>query len=869
MARPGFAQSPYDGTLVSFERGLDAWTPAEAPLPPPYRRRGKAFTVIVNVFAVTPADFTCYHYDVKIGPSDEKRPARLNRQVWRHLVATTNPFRGVAVAYDGKAMAYSPARLPGDQGTWEINLPEADGTTSKRGNRFSVTITFARPIQLGALRAFIGGSRNVPDAAIMSAVQALNIAIQHGPMMVNPARGASFFLREGSDQPQLSMGLEMWRGFYSSLRPGIGKAFVNVDITSQVMYRPGTLSSLLVEIGRSKQPNFSDRDLAVATMHPRAGIEMNRLVKGLRISLMVADQHGVHPKRKIRELTRTSAATSTFQVEDGTTTNVAEWFRAHYNVTIRHPEWPCVRVSKVALYPVELCNVDMGQKYTRKLDPVQTSELLRYTTVKPQQRLAMLRRGIDAIRPRNDQAFGQWKLEISTAPMEGTARLLPAPTITYQRPLQPRDGTWDLRGQKFVKSSRIDRWMVLVFDREQYFPRSQVQQSITGLVQGLTSLGVAVPKAPPTITYVPQPMAPQNIDAFIRQTVGKQGGPPPQLLVCYLPRKPSPEYGAIKRFGDVATGAATQCLNIPKAKKGNPQYYANIALKINVKLGGQNSHATLGDTASPTIIFGADVSHPAPGSINPSIAAVVASMNKEITDYGSTIRVQASRQEVIEELDEMVFEMLGLFKTKVKVKPERLIFFRDGVSEGQFPQVLAHEVTAIRKACRKISADFQPAITFIVCGKRHHISIFPKNVNDGDRTGNVKAGTIIDTSIANPFTFDWYCQSHASLLGTSRSAHYTVLTDDSHFSADVLQQLVYNLTYTYARCSRSVSYATPAYYADRLCTRAALLLNAEADDSASSVSGAEADRQAGQLLADYRNRLQGIHPTQAQRLFFL
>ena len=117
--------------------------------------------------------------------------------------------------------------------------------------------------------------------------------------------------------------------------------------------------------------------------------------------------------------------------------------------------------------------------------------------------------------------------------------------------------------------------------------------------------------------------------------------------------------------------------------------------------------------------------------------------------------------------------------------------------------------------------------------------------------------TTVDTDITSAFQFDWYTQSHvslrqvapddraadfsflarqASLLGTSRSAHYTVLRDDCGLSADALQQLVYNLCvtslfpplaarsfvpstntrcYTYARCTRSVSYATPAYYADR------------------------------------------------------
>ena len=60
------------------------------------------------------------------------------------------------------------------------------------------------------------------------------------------------------------------------------------------------------------------------------------------------------------------------------------------------------------------------------------------------------------------------------------------------------------------------------------------------------------------------------------------------------------------------------------------QYLANVALKINVKVGGRNT--VLVDALSrriplvsdiPTIIFGADVTHPHPGEdSSPSIAAV-------------------------------------------------------------------------------------------------------------------------------------------------------------------------------------------------------------------------------------------------------
>ena len=129
----------------------------------------------------------------------------------------------------------------------------------------------------------------------------------------------------------------------------------------------------------------------------------------------------------------------------------------------------------------------------------------------------------------------------------------------------------------------------------------------------------------------------------------------------------------------------------------------------------------------------------------------------------------------------------------------------------------------------------------------------------------------VDTDITSPFQFDWYTQSHASLLGTGRSAHYTVLVDENKMSADVLQGLVFNLCFTYARCTRSVSYATPAYYADRVCTRAQLLLARDDDTStlASGHSGESEERMRARELAGYTSRLKAIHVAHKEALYFL
>lgn len=87
--------------------------------------------------------------------------------------------------------------------------------------------------------------------------------------------------------------------------------------------------------------------------------------------------------------------------------------------------------------------------------------------------------------------------------------------------------------------------------------------------------------------------------------------------------------------------------------------------------------------------------------------------------YPSSL-VSTLQQEVIQELSSMVKELLIQFYKSTRFKPNRIILYRDGVSEGQFQTVLQHELTAMREACIKLEADYKPGITYIAVQKRHH-----------------------------------------------------------------------------------------------------------------------------------------------------
>jgi len=306
--------------------------------------------------------------------------------------------------------------------------------------------------------------------------------------------------------------------------------------------------------------------------------------------------------------------------------------------------------------------------------------------------------------------------------------------------------------------------------------------------------------------------------------------------------------------------------------KTSAQTLSNLCLKINVKLGGVNSILVPSIRPKvfnePVIFLGADVTHPPAGdNKKPSIAAVVGSQDAHPSRYAATVRVQAHRVEIIQELSAMVKDHLMMFyKSTGGYKPHRVIMYRDGVSEGQFLQVLQHELTAIREACIKLEPDYKPGITFIVVQKRHHTRLFCADLKEqSGRSGNIPAGTTVDIGITHPTEFDFYLCSHQGIQGTSRPSHYHVLWDDNRFDADELQQLTFQLCHTYVRCTRSVSIPAPAYYAHLVAFRARYHLVEKEHDSGegSHISGGSEDRAPAALA-----RAVTVHANTREVMYF-
>uniref|UniRef100_A0A0A9GCU2 AGO911 n=1 Tax=Arundo donax TaxID=35708 RepID=A0A0A9GCU2_ARUDO len=576
-------------------------------------------------------------------------------------------------------------------------------------------------------------------------------------------------------------------------------------------------------------------------------VKLKKALRGVRIEVT----HRGDPRRKYRivGLTQHRPCDLSFESSTGVSKTVTEYFREAYQLNLQYGFLPCVQAGseqRPNYLPMEVCKIVPGQRYQKKLDENQVKALMDSTCRNPSSRERAIRQVVERNQYNSTRRASEFGIEVDYNPTSVEARVLPAPMLKYhdsgsESRFCPRDGSWNMRNKKVVSGAKISNWACVNFCHD--LQQRDVQKFCFELVKMCRNTGVdIVDLRLPIFTLRPDqveadlPRCHQEVQKMLR-------GQKIDLLLAILPDKNGGLYGNFKRICETEIGLMSQCCLGKHVISTSAPFMANVALKINTKAGGRNS--VLADPGlslpivcnKPTIIFGADVTHPAAlDDTAPSIASVVASLDwPEVTKYSGVVRAQGRREEIINGLEDIVKELLLAFQKGSKQKPQQLIFYRDGVSEGQFKLVLEQEIPEIEKAWKALYNE-KPQITFVVVQKRHHTRLFPSDHRFMDKNSqNVLPGTVVDKKICHPTELDFFLSSHAGIKGTSRPTHYHVLRDDNKFTADNLQALTYNLCYLYSSCTRSVSIAPPAYYAHKLAFRARFYLN-QGSDAATTVS---------------------------------
>jgi eukaryotic translation initiation factor 2C len=635
------------------------------------------------------------------------------------------------------------------------------------------------------------------------------------------------------------------RGIHASFKSCLAGTVLVADMSVNIFLSGGAI----IDILKSATNIRNTEDLS--RLNEWQVKDINKIIKGIKVKLI----HLGHSKKVLKLGPCADSKDSEFPYEDEKggkkitkKVTVAEYYEIKRKTDpasyprLRFPHLPTINVGiekHPVLIPVELVFVSHGQLAKQSnVAPAMTSMMIKEAAVLPDKRMKTICNGEEDNQGKSvlqvikedetAQAFGTSNIDLT--PMSVTAHVLPPPKLQYLRStVDPKlDGSWSNERQLFSslplnptskdgKSGYV--YGVLVINARGQQDLAQINTFCSDLSAEARGCGLTL--LPSGQVYVCN----DRVDS-VRTEMEKFAKLQVKIVLVFLNGETRSE---VKLVAD-SMGLPTQCIRSKTVDRASKQIYLNLCLKINVKMGGVNhtvarvssrAHPLSWIFDKPTMVIGIDVSHPEKGSGRPSMAAVVASMDTNLSQFATRLLIQPPGEMVLDLCDAMV-ALFTTFKQKNgNHMPEQVILFRDGVSEGQFPHVLDKELPQIKEAIALMGykEDFVN-ISVIVCQKRHKSRVVyeGKNSNGEPTFINPCPGLLVDArggnkTIVSATYNEFYVNSHVAIQGTAKPCKYSLIYDEIGFRLSELELLTYWSTYLYIRCNRSVSYATPAYYA--------------------------------------------------------
>ncbi|KAK1375700.1 Argonaute protein group [Heracleum sosnowskyi] len=811
--------------------------------------------LLVNHFPVMfNSQNTIMHYDVtvkqEVAPgsrSAKKAIPKSDLNLIREKLFSdkSKGFPMQMTAYDGEKNIFSAVMLP--TGSFKVELSEGE---DRKSRNYTFTIKLVNELKLSKLKNYLSGNLMIMPRDIL---QGLDLVMKENPSRHRISIGRSTYSKEFRREDDLRCGLAAFKGFQQSLKPTSQGLALCLDYSVLAFRKRMPVLDFLREHLRGFVGASDIRRLKRDVLYALKGLKVN-------VTHRITKQ-----KYTISGLTDQNTKDLTFPLEDPegknppTRVSLVTYFKEKYGKEILHKDIPCLDVGKnhrKNYVPLEFCVLVEGQRYPKENLDKDAALLLKRISLAPalerKNTICQMVQADDA--PCGGEFIKNFGMDVVKNMTSVVGRIISPPDLKLATSagkiqvikVDKEKCQWNLLKNSVVDGKSVDHWALIDFSLFDRYNRLDKDNFVRSLRVRCKNLGIEMAephacRATDMHAFTDVNRLRELLETVIDEARRKSKGQL-QIVLCVMSGK-HPGYKYLKWVSETQIGVITQCCLSSHANKGNDQYLANLALKINAKLGGSNvelndSLPCLGG-GDPVMFVGADVNHPGAWNMTcPSIAAVVASINWPTpTRYAARVSPQTHRKEKILNFGAMCLDLLNTFAKINNAKPKKIVVFRDGVSEGQFDMVLNEELQDLKMAIYE--ENYRPTITFVVAQKRHHTRLFLED-QGGDGRRNISPGTVVDTVVVHPFEFDFYLCSHYGSLGTSKPTHYYVLSDEHNFTSDQLQKLIYQLCFTFARCTKPVSLVPPVYYADLVAYRGRMfqevLMEMQSPHSASSTT---------------------------------
>ncbi|XP_055594938.1 protein aubergine [Uranotaenia lowii] len=527
----------------------------------------------------------------------------------------------------------------------------------------------------------------------------------------------------------------------------------------------------------------------------------------------------------IHDVTFDTTPESTFDTKAGKT-SFLEYYKTKYNIRIRDPHQPMLlsRAKKrdlraggselMALVP-ELCQMT-GLTDQMRSDFRMMRAMADHTRLNPDRRIERLETFNRRLQtsPESCEVFKTWQMELDRRLVELPGRLLPQEMIFFSTTAsgvqagENADWTAHFRNNPMFATVRLNRWYLIVPNRA----TREANDFLGCMIQAARGMRFEISNC----EVVPIPD--DNPGTYVR-TLDNVLNKDPQMIMCVVSNNKADRYTAIKKKCCVDRAIPTQVM-VQKTitpKGGNVRTLMSVATKVviqmNCKLGGVPWKVKIPLNGLMTIGF--DVCHDAKDKAK-SFGAMVATLdhdNKGTPKFFSTVSQHTHGEEISNYLPINTVKALNEYRKEYGELPKRIIFYRDGVGEGQLHYIYEHEVKSIVEKLNHIyksaGAEQDVLLTFFIVNKRINTRFF-------DHRQNPKPGTVVDDIVTLPERTDFYLVSQSVRQGTVSPTAYNVIYDTSGLKIDHLQMLSYKQCHLYYNWSGTTRVPAVCQYAHKL-----------------------------------------------------
>lgn len=603
--------------------------------------------------------------------------------------------------------------------------------------------------------------------------------------------------------------LEIWPGYTTSIRQHEQDILLCAEITHKIM-RTDTLLQILIKCSQESG-------------------DYQNLFKKEVVGMVVLTDYN-NKTYRIDDVDFNQTPMSKFNTRDEQITYL-EYYTKRYKLTIRDKKQPLL-VSR----PTEK-NIRGGQNEFIMLIPElsratglndemkNNRQLMRaiadHTRLAPEPRIERLRtfhRRLDGAQS-SKEVLKSWNLQLDSKLIELPGRIIRPEAILFankKRYVCDKNADWnrEFRNNSMFVQKEVRRWYVIVpqrFSRETNDFVRLMHQAASGMKMYLGE---------PRVIEMPDDRNPSYAAAI--ETACNAD---PQILVIVVSNDNAERYSCIKKKCIVDRAIPSQVLNLrtiaPRGKtSGLMSVATKVVIQINAKLLGAPWMVEIPMGGLMTVGF--DVCHSARDSLK-SYGALVATMDlRQSTSYFSAVTEHLKGQELSNEIVLNMNKALKKYREAHGVLPERILFFRDGVGDGQLQQVVDNEITSLKTKLDQIyhAAGIERGcrMAFMVVSKRINTRLF---VNGN----NPVPGLVVDDVVTLPERYDFFLVSQSVRQGTVSPTSYNVIHDSMGFDADKLQILAYKMTHLYYNWSGTCRVPAVCQYAHKLAFMVAQYLH--------------------------------------------